>query len=92
MRNPGGSPAPDDEVLTLIRSRHLEYPIASKAAFLRLMTQSTEPVFFRGKAYDAGYASFVPDFFFPVASEQDLVTKITELLISRGLLPLRGRP
>jgi hypothetical protein len=77
------------ELASLIRSRSLTYPIATKAEFVRLMTRSSAPVLFRRRRYDPGFgARLVPEFFFPAVSEQDLLTKIGELLISRGLLPV----
>jgi hypothetical protein len=83
----------DSELAFLIRSRDLTYPIATKAEFVRLMTRSPGPVLFRRRRYDAEFgASLVPEFFFPATSEQDLLTKIGELLISRGLLPSPVRP
>ena len=79
-------PTPESELIALLRDRHLEYPIASKADFLTLMNRSRQPVRFRGTAYGAGFgANLVPSFFFPVTSERDLITKLTELLMSRGL-------
>jgi hypothetical protein len=93
MAGQGVALAPDPEVAAVIRSRNLSYPIAIKADFVALMTRSRQPVLYRGKAYDPGFgASLVPDFFFPVTSEQDLIAKVTELLMARGLLPLRRSP
>lgn len=93
MAAEGVAPAPDAEVVAVIRSRNLTYPVASKADFVALMTRSRQPVLFRGTAYDPGFgASLVPEFFFPVTSEQDLIAKVTELLMARGLLPLRRSP
>ena len=83
---------PDPEVVVQIRSRNLEYPIANKADFVASMSRLGHPIRFRGQVYDAGYgANLVPDFFFPVTSEHDLLAKVSELLMSRGLLPLRPR-
>jgi hypothetical protein len=91
MSSNAGVSVPDSEILPLIRSRALEYPIASKAHFLVLMNRPKRPVLFRGTAYDAGFgAGLVPEFFFPVTSEDDLITKITQLLMSRGLVALDG--
>ena len=85
--------APASEVVILIRSLDLKYPIVSKAEFITMMSRSKQPVIFRGKAFEASYgASLVPDFFFPVTSEEDLILKVSELLMARGLLPLPSRP
>jgi hypothetical protein len=80
------------EVVTLIRFLELEYPIASKGDFLALMNRTRRPVPFRGRTYEVGFgANLIPDFFFPVTSEAELILKITELLMSRGLLALDDR-
>jgi hypothetical protein len=93
MPSDGRMSLSDSELASLIRSRDLTYPIATKAEFVHLMTRSPAPVLFRGRRYDAEFgASLVPEFFFPATSEQDLLTKIGELLISRGLLPSSVRP
>jgi len=77
------------EIAELLRGRSLSYPIETKAAFIEQMAASSDQVVFRGRSYDARFgAGLIPDFFFPLASEEDLVTKVAELLISRGLLPL----
>jgi hypothetical protein len=89
MPSDGRTSSPDSELAFLIRSRGLTYPITTKAEFVRLMTGAPSPVVFRRQRYDPGFgASLVPEFFFPATSEQDLLTKISELLISRGLLPV----
>ena len=75
------------DLVALIRSRGVEYPISSKADFVALMSRSGQPVSFRGRMYDAAYgAGLVPEFFFPVTSETDLLAKLEQLLVSRGLL------
>lgn len=77
------------ELVALGRSRGLRYPIRSKSEFVRQMTAIVEPVRFRDGSYDAAFASaLIPDFFFPVESEDDLVDKALELLMARGMLPL----
>jgi hypothetical protein len=93
MPSDGRMSSSDSELASLIRSRGLTYPIATKPEFVRLMTRSAAPVLFRGRRYDPAFgSSLVPEFFFPATSEQDLLTKIGELLISRGLLPSSVRP
>ncbi len=53
------------------------------------MSEMPGPVHYGGQYYEVGFVSnLVPDFLFPVQSEQDMLAKITELLVSRGLLPL----
>lgn len=82
-----------DELLHLARQRGLRYPIATKGDFVRQMTESGDQVVFRRMSYDAAFAaSLIPEFFFPVDSEDDLMEKATELLMARGLLPLAARP
>jgi hypothetical protein len=78
-----------DELVQISRNRGLVYPIQSKSDFVAQMSRSTDPVVFRGQAYDPAWSSqLIPDFFFPVASERDLVGRAVELLIARGMLPL----
>ena len=92
MLSHGHTSLPDSEIAALLRLRDLTYPIATKADFVRLMTRAAEPVLFRGRRYDPGFAArLVPEFFFPVTSEQDLVAKLGELLVARGLSPANGR-
>lgn len=77
------------EISALVHQRALTYPIESKEHFILQMVEAHQPICFRGKAYEAEFAAkLMPEFFFPVASEQDMIEKATELVISRGLLPL----
>lgn len=77
------------ELAELLRNRSFSYPVRTKADFIEQMVASSDTVVFRGVSYDARMgAGLVPDFFFPLASEEDLLTKIVELLVSRGLVPL----
>jgi len=79
------------ELLSLARGRDLVYPMATKDDFIAQMTRSGKAVVFRNQSYDAErVARLIPQFFFPVASEQDLMHKTLELLVSRGLLPVQA--
>jgi len=79
------------EIIELIRSRQLSYPVASKADFVAQMVQSGAPVVFRGKVYDPEFAAgLMPEFFFPVESERDMYRKAVDLITARGLLPMPG--
>jgi hypothetical protein len=78
-----------DELVEIARSRGLVYPIEKKSDFVAQMSRSSAPVVFRGNAYDPQWSSqLIPEFFFPIASERDLVAKAMELLMARGMLPL----
>jgi hypothetical protein len=78
------------DVMEMIKSRALEFPIATKHDFITQMTKSGEPVWFHGVAYDPEFAAgLVPEFFFPITCEQDMLEKAVELITSRGLLPIR---
>jgi hypothetical protein len=78
-----------EELVELARARGLLYPIDSKSDFVAQMSRSSAPVVFRGQEYDPAWSSqLIPEFFFPVASEGDLVAKALELLMARGMLPL----
>ena len=84
----GDVPVQYSELLELARARGLEYPIETKERFVTQMTQSGEAVIFRGIPYDPEFgASLIPEFFFPITSEDDLVHKAMELIMSRGLVP-----
>ena len=75
------------ELERIARARELVYPIETKREFVTQMTRSEDPVAFRGMSYDAEFAAeLIPDFFFPLDSEDDLLTKASELLMARGLL------
>jgi hypothetical protein len=81
------------DLVEISRSRGLVYPIENKTDFVAQMSRSADPVIFRGQAYDPAWSSqLIPDFFFPVASERDLVARAVELLIARGMLPLESMP
>jgi hypothetical protein len=80
------------ELSELVHSRNLLYPIRNKADFLSQML-SGGPVIYKGTPYDPGYASsLVPAFFFPVNSEEEMIARATELMISRGHLPVSSQP
>lgn len=77
------------EVVELLRARSIRYPVANRVDFVEQMCAVTEPVVFRGQAYDTGFAAnLVPEFLFPIESEDDVLTKVTELLVARGFLPI----
>jgi hypothetical protein len=77
------------EIAEILRSRSFSYPIHTKQEFIAQMARNSATVEFRGVAYDARFgAGLMPAFFFPIMSEYDLVTKVAELLISRGLVSL----
>ncbi|TMQ14056.1 MAG: hypothetical protein E6J91_16535 [Deltaproteobacteria bacterium] len=77
------------DIAELLRRQSFSYPINTKADFIEQMVAVSDTVVFRGVPYDTRFgAGLLPDFFFPLASEEDLVTKVAELLISRGLVPL----
>ena len=81
------------EFVDLARERGLSFPIETKDEFVTQMTRAGGTVVFRGKPYDAEAAArLMPDFFFPLASEEELVSKSLELLMSRGMLPLGAEP
>lgn len=77
------------ELAEISRTRGLTYPIEKKSDFVAQMCSSGEPIVFRGRAYDPEWSSqLIPAFFFPVASERDLLAKAMELLMARGMVPL----
>lgn len=83
------------DIRTLLRSREIRYPIPDRADFVAQMCAASAPVTFRGQDYEPEFAAnLVSDFLFPISSEQDMLTKVGELLVSRGLLPIEalGRP
>ncbi|TCK75047.1 hypothetical protein [Acidipila rosea] len=76
------------EVEQLLRERKLQFPIPTKSEFIEQMTSRGEPVMFRNVAYDPHFAAdLMPEFFFPVLSEEDMLQKGVELMIARGLFP-----
>jgi hypothetical protein len=78
-----------EEFVEMARARGLVYPIEKKSDFVAQMSRSNTPIVFRGKEYAPGWSSqLIPEFFFPVTSERDLVSKAMELLMARGMLPL----
>lgn len=82
-----------DEISVILRSRGIEYPVADREGFVRQMCRTPAPVTFAGTSYDTEFAAnLVPDFLFPMESEADMVQKVRELLVSRGLLPLSSLP
>jgi hypothetical protein len=81
------------EIARLLQDRPLFFPIVTKKDFIEQMVASGEQIVFRGVAYDTRFgAGLLPDFFFPLQSADDLITKTVELIISRGLLPLPASP
>jgi len=79
-----------EDFVALARATGLRFPIESKAQFIAQMLRPGKPVIFRGVAYDPEFAAnLIPEFFFPISTEQDLVAKAMELLMARGLLPLQ---
>ena len=76
------------EVEQLLRERKLQFPIFTKDDFIEQMTMRGEPVMFRNIAYDPHFAAeLMPEFFFPISSEEDMLQKGVELMIARGLFP-----
>ena len=76
------------EIARLVSERPLAYPIETKQHFIFQMVQGGE-IYFRGTPYEPEFAAnLMPEFFFPISSAQDMIEKATELVISRGLLPL----
>jgi hypothetical protein len=77
------------ELLDIVRSGSISYPISDKSDFVAQMVSGSRAVVFRGVSYDMAFgAALMPEFFFPIISEEDLLAKAAELLISRGLLPI----
>jgi hypothetical protein len=77
------------EISRLIHVRALRFPIETKKDFIEQMVSSGEVVMFCGVAYNTRFgAGLMPNFFFPLQSAEDLITKAVELVVSRGLLPL----
>lgn len=77
------------EISLLIQTRALRFPIVTKGDFIEQMVSSGEVIMFCGVAYDTRFgAGLMPNFFFPLQSAEDLITKAVELVVSRGLLPL----
>lgn len=78
------------EVVGIIRALKLDYPIATQQEFVAYISSSCEVITFRGIAYDARFAAnLLPPFYFPITSEQDLVGKAIELMMARGLVPMK---
>lgn len=76
-------------LLELARGRGLEYPITDKQQFVDAMTAGGGEVVFRGQSFDAEFAArLIPDFFFPLHSEADLLEKTKDLLVARGMRPI----
>jgi len=83
------NPVAYPDLTKLVSDRKLKFPMATKDDFVEQMVESGADVQFRGMSYDARFgASLIPEFFFPVQSDAELIGKVVELLISRGLLPL----
>jgi hypothetical protein len=76
------------ELHTLADSVGLTFPIASKQDFVVQMTKASSRIRFNGLDYDSQFAAnLIPAFFFPLENLDDLLTKSTELLLSRGFVP-----
>lgn len=87
----GVSALSDDDVVRFLRGQGLGYPLGTKDEFIAQMTRVKRSVTFHGRRYDVGSAAhLVPDFFFPITSEADLLVKVRELLMARGLVPMAG--
>jgi uncharacterized protein (DUF4213/DUF364 family) len=79
------------ELVELARTHNLKFPIENKEQFISQMTKSNSPLIFRGKAYESTFATdLLPEFFFPITSESDLINKALELMMSRGLIPCQS--
>src|SRR5215208_5582576 len=79
----------DRDLIRIARERRLPYPIASKADFVAAMAATGESVRFRDQTYPVEFAAnLIPEFFFPILDEEDLVAKAGDLLVARGLSPL----
>lgn len=79
----------DDGLVKFLCAQRLSYPLETKDEFIAQMARVRQRVNFRGRRYDVSSAAqLVPDFFFPVTSEADLLVKVGELLMARGLAPL----
>jgi hypothetical protein len=77
------------EIADLLRGRHLAFPITTKAQFVEQMVAGGERIMFGGVSHDTRLgAGLIPEFFFPIESAEDLIGKVAELLISRGLVSL----
>jgi hypothetical protein len=86
-------PKQDAEIAELIKGRGLVFPIVCKRDFIAQMTKSGEAICFRGVTYDPSFAAgLVPDFFFPVTCEQDMLEKAVDLITARGLSSMRRDP
>jgi hypothetical protein len=84
---------PDDDVVRFLREQQLSYPISSKNGFVEQMTRSQRSIAFQGRRYDVAAAvKLIPSFFFPIASERDLLAKVSDLLVARGLAPMSAEP
>jgi hypothetical protein len=79
----------ESELKQLARERDLHFPIATKAEYVAQMVASHDPVVFRGDTYEVEFAAnLIPEMFFPLESEGDLIEKISDLLVARGLSPV----
>lgn len=65
-------------------SKKLTYPIADKAALLKAVGGDKAAVEWRGQKHRAGQAvEVVPDYFFPIESDDDFATKAANLELLR---------
>jgi hypothetical protein len=79
----------ESELEQLASERDLRFPIATKTEYIAQMTASGEQIVFRGETYDAEFAAnLIPEMFFPLESERDLIEKVADLLVARGLSPV----
>jgi hypothetical protein len=83
----------EPDLMRIARERPLQYPVETKTDFIAQLTSWPGSIMFRGQVYPVEFAArLIPEFFFPLRDEEDLMAKATELLIARGLLsmPTRG--
>jgi hypothetical protein len=79
------------EVEELLRVRKLRFPLPTKEDFVAQMAERGQ-VIFRNISYDPHFAAeLMPEFFFPIKSEEDMVQKGVELMIARGLFPVQPK-
>ena len=80
-----------ERLRAMLDARALTFPIGDRASFVAQMMTSGAEVSFGGVQYETKFAStLLPSFFFPVMSLDDLLWKATELIASRGLVPVEA--
>lgn len=78
-----------EELAALAAEVNLRFPISVKDEFVAQMAQNGPSVTFRGEHYDVRFAAnLIPEFFFPLDSVEDLVEKVADLLVARGMAPV----